>query len=199
MEYVAGSSLARLLGRGRLSVEDGVRYAAQIADALAAAHAAGILHRDLKPANIMVTDEGSIKVLDFGLAKLIEPVDADSMDRPLTTDTRVRRPALQNSGRHDPGDGSYMSPEQAEGKPADARSDVFSFGAVLYEMFTGRRAFRGDTRIATLAAVLTKEPEPPSDVVPGLNRDLEKMIARCLRKRSGAALAIDGGSEGCAR
>src|SRR5687767_2448219 len=87
MEYVAGSSLAGLLGRGPLSERDGVKYAGQIADALAAAHAVGILHRDLKPANIMVTDRGSIKVLDFGLAKLAEPPDADSMNRPLTTDT----------------------------------------------------------------------------------------------------------------
>ncbi len=182
MEYVAGSSLARVLGRGPLSVRDGVRYAGQIADALAAAHAVGILHRDLKPANIMVTDRGSIKVLDFGLAKLAEPPDADSMDRPLTTDTDCAGELLKTAEGTILGTAAYMSPEQAEGKPADARSDIFSFGAVLYEMFTGRRAFRGATGMATLAAVLTTQPEPPSDVVPGLNRDLEKMIARCLRK-----------------
>ena len=182
MEYVAGSSLARLLGRGPLSERDGVRYAGQIADALAAAHAVGVLHRDLKPANIMVTDRGSIKVLDFGLAKLVEPPDDDSMNRPLTTDTDCAGQILKTAEGTILGTAAYMSPEQAEGKPADARSDVFSFGAVLYEMFTGRRAFRGDSGIATLAAVLTKQPEPPSDVVPGLNRDLEKMIARCLRK-----------------
>jgi Tol biopolymer transport system component len=182
MEYVAGSSLARLLDRGPLSVRDGVRYAGQIADALAAAHAAGILHRDLKPANLMVTDRGTIKVLDFGLAKLSEPLDVDSVDRPMTTDTgRAGQPMTTAEGTI-LGTPAYMSPEQAEGKPADARSDVFSFGAVLYEMLTGRRAFRGDTGMATLAAVLTREPEPPSGVVPGLPRDLEKIMARCLRK-----------------
>lgn len=182
MEYVAGPSLAQLLGRGRLSAGDGVRYAIQIADALAAAHAAGILHRDLKPANIMVTGRGLIKVLDFGLAKLTESIDHDSMVQPATTDTEHGGTSLRTAEGTILGTAAYMSPEQAEGKPADARSDIFSFGAVLYEMFTGRRAFRGDTGLSTLAAVLSENPEPARRLVPGLPGDLEKMIARCLRK-----------------
>ena len=180
MEYVAGPSLARILGKGRLSVGDAVSYAVQIADALAAAHAVGIVHRDLKPANIMVSERGSIKVLDFGLAKLAESTD-DSTDHFVTTDTARSRPVRTAEGAI-LGTAAYMSPEQAEGKPADTRSDVFSFGAVLYEMVTGRRAFRGGTEMSTLAAVLTSDPEPPSRIVPGLSRDLDKIIGRCLRK-----------------
>ena len=178
MEYITGSSLAHVMGGNRLTIGNGLKYAVQIADALAAAHAAGILHRDLKPANIMVDDKGSIKVLDFGIAKLVAPADVDSQNEPATTEAaspRTEEGAIL-------GTAAYMSPEQAEGKPADARSDVFSFGSVLYEMFTGRRAFSGATRMSTLAAVLTGEPDPPSQVVPGLSHDLEKMIVRCLRK-----------------
>ncbi len=172
----------------------------QIADALAAAHAAGILHRDLKPANIMVSDKGSIKVLDFGLAKLTESVDFTA-DRRASHAQAPRAPheRLQTEEGTILGTAAYMSPEQAEGKPADARSDVFSFGAVLYEMITGRRAFSGATKMSTLAAILTREPEPPSHVIPGLSRDLEKMIAPLPPEESGAALAVDGGSEGGAR
>ena len=182
MEYVVGSSLAQLLARGRLKVEDGLKYAAQIADALATVHAAGILHRDLKPANIMVTDKGSIKVLDFGLAKLTESVEFRPIDEPIAASTTDLKEQLQTAEGTILGTAAYMSPEQAEGKPADTRSDVFSFGSVLYEMATSRRAFRGDSKVSTLAAVLTHEPTPPSQVVPGLSRDLEKTILRCLRK-----------------
>ncbi len=182
MEYVAGSSLAQVIEQSRLSIADGLKYAMQIADALAAAHAAGILHRDLKPANIMVTNTGSIKVLDFGLAKLTDSVDFEPLDERVTTDTARDEDRLQTEEGTILGTAAYMSPEQAEGRPADARSDVFSFGAVLYEMMTGRRAFRGATKMSTLTAILTKEPEPPSQVIPGLSRDLEKMILRCLRK-----------------
>jgi Tol biopolymer transport system component len=182
MEYVAGPSLAHLIGQSRLRIEDGLRYAVQIADALAAAHAAGILHRDLKPANIMVGEKGTIKVLDFGLAKLTESVDFTPLDDRATTGTDSSDGQLHTEEGTVLGTAAYMSPEQAEGKPADARSDVFSFGAVLYEMITGRRAFSGATRMSTLAAVLTKEPEPPGQTVSGLSPDLEKMILRCLRK-----------------
>ncbi|HUL79747.1 MAG TPA: protein kinase [Vicinamibacteria bacterium] len=182
MEYVAGTSLADLIRRGRLGIGDALEYAVQIADALAAAHAAGILHRDLKPANIMVTDKGSIKVLDFGLAKLAEAKDSSSTDERVTAGTGGAVASLRTEEGTILGTAAYMAPEQAEGKAADARSDVFSFGAVLYEMFTGRRAFSRPTRMATLAAVIASEPDPPSRSVAGLSADLEKLIVRCLRK-----------------
>lgn len=182
MEYVAGPSLARVIGRTGLKIGEALKYAVQVADALATAHAAGIVHRDLKPSNIVVSDKGSIKVLDFGLAKLTESVGFTPIDEHVTTATAGSREHLQTEEGTILGTAAYMSPEQAEGKRADARSDVFSFGAVLYEMVTGRRPFQGDTKISTLAAILAREPEPPSRIIPGLSRDLEKVIARCLRK-----------------
>ena len=182
MEYVTGSSLAQTIARRRLSVEECLNLAIQITDALAAAHAAGICHRDLKPANIMVTDSGSAKVLDFGLAKLAEVVDFHSIDECMTTRAVVDVGQVQTEEGTILGTAAYMSPEQAEGKTADARSDVFSFGAVLYEMITGHRAFTGTTKAATLAAVLTKEPELPSRFAEGLPPDLDKIVGRCLRK-----------------
>ncbi len=182
MEYVTGTSLAQVIERGRPSVDDCLQWAIQIADALAAAHAAGIVHRDLKPGNIMVTDRSSVKVLDFGLAKLVDTADGHSLDDPVTTGTSPSGSHPQTEDGAILGTAAYMSPEQSEGKPADARSDVFSFGAVLYELFTGRRAFTGATRVGTLAAVLTRDPEPMRLVVEGLSPNLEKTIARCLRK-----------------
>jgi len=182
MEFVAGASLAWVIAQSQLRIEDGLKYAVQIADALTAAHAAGILHRDLKPANIMVSDKGSIKVLDFGLAKLTESVEFKPIDERASTGTAPAGGQLHTEEGTILGTAAYMSPEQAEGKPADARSDVFSFGAVLYEMITGRRAFTGATRMSTLAAILTRAPEPPSHVVRGLSPELEKLIVRCLRK-----------------
>jgi serine/threonine protein kinase len=130
MEYVAGKTLEQVIPRHGMRLNEALRYAVQMADALAKAHAAGIIHRDLKPGNVMVTDEGQIKVLDFGLAKLTEA-------GPLGNDepTRTMKPATEEGTIV--GTVAYMSPEQAEGKKVDARSDIFSFGAVLYEMLTG--------------------------------------------------------------
>ncbi|MGH9257947.1 MAG: protein kinase domain-containing protein [Vicinamibacterales bacterium] len=182
MEYVAGASLAHVIEPTGLQIRKALRYAVQIADALAAAHAAGIVHRDIKPSNIMVSEKGSIKVLDFGLAKLTESVGFKPIDEHLTTATEGSRRQVRTEEGTILGTAAYMSPEQAEGKRADARSDAFSFGAVLYEMVTGRRAFPGDTMMSTLAAILAKEPDPPSRLVEGLSRDVEKVIARCLRK-----------------
>jgi serine/threonine protein kinase len=174
MEYVPGKALDQLIPPNGLRLAETLKYSIQIADALAKAHAAGIVHRDLKPANIMVTDESHIKVLDFGLAKLTEaPTGADLAT--LTVQDRTEAGAIV-------GTISYMSPEQAEGKPVDARSDIFSFGAVLYEMVTGQKAFRGDSRASTLAAVLTQEPTPLNEAGPDVPQELEKLIARCLRK-----------------
>ena len=182
MEYVAGQSLARLIGRADLRIGDTLKYAVQIADALATAHAAGIVHRDLKPANIMVSERGSTKVLDFGLAKLTEAIRVEPMGAHGTTETVESPGHPQTEEGTILGTVAYMAPEQAEGRPADSRSDVFSFGAVLYEMITGRRPFVGGTKMSTLLAIVAKEPERPSDVIPGLSRDLEKVILRCLRK-----------------
>jgi serine/threonine protein kinase len=181
MEYVVGASLAQLLARTKLSVHQALEYAVQIADALAAAHGAGIIHRDLKPANIMVSDKGTVKVLDFGLAKLTQQSDEEGGAR-ASTETVSMAPQQTDAGTI-LGTASYMSPEQAEGRPADVRSDVFSFGAVLYEMVTGRLAFRGETRMSTLLAVISAEPQPPSQLAPGMPRDLEKLIERCIRKK----------------
>ena len=175
MEFVAGKTFDRLIPRHGLRLNEALKYSVQIADALAAAHKAGIVHRDLKPGNVMVTEQGLVKVLDFGLAKLTEPA-ATSEDQA----TRTLKPATEEGAIV--GTVAYMSPEQAEGKKVDARSDIFSFGALLYEMVTGRRAFQGDSPIATLSAILREEPKAASQVAEGLPRELERVIGRCLRK-----------------
>ena len=176
MEYVDGKTLGQLIPRRGMRLEETLACAIQIAGALAKAHAAGIVHRDLKPGNIMVTAEGRVKLLDFGLAKLTD-ADAPGEDDP----TRTLLPQSEEGSII--GTAAYMSPEQAESKPVDARSDIFSFGAVLYEMATGVRAFHGDSRLSTLSSVLHDNPKPPSQVVPGnIPRELDRIISRCLRK-----------------
>jgi Tol biopolymer transport system component/predicted Ser/Thr protein kinase len=166
MEFVEGENLAQRLEKGALPLDQVLRYAVEIADAVAAAHARGIVHRDLKPGNIMLTKSG-VKVLDFGLAKFAEP------DSPGPAQTATHGIV---------GTVAYMSPEQAEGKPVDTRSDIFSLGAVLYEMVTGKRPFRRDTEMSTLAAVVHAEPEPVSKLAPGAPPELVRIIGRCLRK-----------------
>ncbi len=172
MEYVEGKTLDAVIGRKGLKLSDALKYGVQIADALAQAHSAGIVHRDLKPGNVIVTGDERVKVLDFGLAKLTETAPASPDASRLTEQSATESGMIV-------GTVSYMSPEQAEGKKVDARSDIFSFGSVLYEMLTGRRAFQGDSAASTLAAILHLEPPP---LPAGMPHDLEKVITRCLRK-----------------
>jgi len=146
MEWVEGKTLDQLIPRKGMRLNEALKYSAQIADALAAAHAAGIVHRDLKPANVMVTDKGLVKVLDFGLAKLTERTGSDEFGTTETMEPRTEEGTIV-------GTVAYMSPEQAEGKKLDTRSDIFSFGSMVYEMLTGQRAFRGDTRASTIASI----------------------------------------------
>jgi serine/threonine-protein kinase len=169
MEFVAGTTLEQANTDSGLPLKHAMKYAAEIADALAAAHSAGIIHRDLKPANIIITEDGRVKLLDFGLAKLIEPALAETVTLRTVPGAIV-------------GTAAYMSPEQAEGRELDARSDIFSFGLVLYEMLSGQRAFRGDSWISTLAAILHDEPRSLRDIKASIPALVEQHVARCLRK-----------------
>ena len=178
MEFVAGKTLDQLIGKNGLPLKDTLKYSIQIADALARAHSAGIVHRDLKPSNIIVGEDGLVKLLDFGLAKLTETT-ADS-DADTATITAREVPHTEEGSIV--GTIAYMSPEQAEGRKVDARSDIFSFGSVLYEMVTGRRPFEGANKISTLSAILHKEPQPPGELASDLPAEFEKIISRCLRK-----------------
>ncbi|MBI3694608.1 MAG: serine/threonine-protein kinase [Acidobacteria bacterium] len=177
MEYVAGRTLAELIPRHGIPPVQALKYAVQIAGALAKAHSAGIIHRDLKPGNIMVSDEGQVKLLDFGLAKLTEPEGHGELEA-----TRTAEPQPKTIEGAVLWTVAYMSPEQAEGKKVDARSDIFSFGGVLYEMITGERPFQADSPLSTLAAILHQEPKPVRAVSESSPADLEKIISRCLRK-----------------
>ena len=170
MECVDGWPLQSLLGRP-LPLRDALSFANQIASALEVAHAGGIVHRDIKPANVLVTITGAVKVADFGLCKLTEPESSQSDSGHSWT----REGTIVGST-------AYMSPEQAEGKPADCRSDIFSLGSVLYEMVTGERPFQGDTQISTLASILRSAPRPVCDVVPNIPPAVETVILRCLEK-----------------
>ncbi|HWZ30507.1 MAG TPA: protein kinase [Bryobacteraceae bacterium] len=162
LEYVEGKPL-----HGPLRADEALRVAVQIAAAIEAAHRKGITHRDLKPANIMVAEDGSVKLLDFGLAKLAGNGSTDV--------TRTLAGTVI-------GTAAYMAPEQAEGRPLDARSDVFSFGAVIYELITGRRAFPGESMASVLSSVLRDDPMPLGSVAPP---GLEPILMRCLRKNAG--------------
>jgi Tol biopolymer transport system component/predicted Ser/Thr protein kinase len=179
MEFVPGKTLGQCIGKIGLSLKDTLKYGIQIADALARAHAAGIVHRDLKPANIIVANDGRVKLLDFGLAKLTEKI-VDDPEGPTATMAAQESPETEEGAIV--GTVAYMSPEQAEGRKVDGRSDIFSFGSVLYEMVTGHRAFEGPNKISTLSAVLHKEPKAASEISPAVPVELEKIIARCLRK-----------------
>ena len=182
MELVEGSTLADRLARGPIPINEALPLARQIAEALHAAHDKGITHRDLKPANVALTLDGNVKVLDFGLAK---PDGAGGTSAVAESPT-ITSPALMTSAGTILGTAAYMSPEQAKGRVADKRSDVWAFGCVLYEMLTGTRAFAGGTVPETLALVLTREPDwlaLPSDVPTVVRTLLEGCLAKDPRKR----------------
>ena len=172
LEFLDGETLADRLGRGKLPLDQALQYATQIASGLAAAHHAGLIHRDIKPGNIMLTKSGAM-LLDFGLAKAPDARSADATvteTSPVTTTGTVL------------GTVQYMAPEQLEGRVADQRSDIFAFGAVLYEMLTGRRAFRGETRTAIVTALLSTNPEPPASIDPTVPPPLDHLVRVCLEK-----------------
>jgi Tol biopolymer transport system component/predicted Ser/Thr protein kinase len=174
MELVDGRRLTEMMPREGVPLPRLLEWSAGIADALGAAHRQGVVHRDLKPDNIMVTAEGRIKVLDFGLAKLREAAPGEGHTNLATASVTGEGKIL--------GTVSYMSPEQAEGKPLDHRSDIFSFGVVLYEMSTGRRPFQGDTAISTISSILKDTPPPPQQLNTTLPPQVGRIVRRCLAK-----------------
>ena len=178
MELVDGTPLDKTLRGGPLPVPDALKYGVQIVSALGIAHEAGIVHRDIKPANIVITRDGRAKVLDFGLAKLMEPEPTDATMTGVGT-----RPGIIL------GTAAYMSPEQAQGHPVDSRSDLFSFGAVLYEMLTGRRPFAGDSEIGLITAILRDQPPPLKAARADLPAALQPIVDRCLAKDPAARFA----------
>jgi serine/threonine protein kinase len=175
MEYLAGETLQDRLRRGPIPVADALQIGIQIADALAAAHRAGVVHRDLKPGNIMLTKPGA-KLLDFGLAKADAPAIAGTLSMLPTTP-----PGLTVQGTI-LGTFQYMAPEQLEGNDADARTDIFAFGSVLYEMLTGRKAFEGQSQASLIGAILKDTPPPASSIQPLAPASLDRLVACCLAK-----------------
>jgi len=171
-ELLEGASLGQRLNEGALPLRKAVDYAVQAAKGLGAAHGKGIVHRDLKPDNIFVTEDGRVKVLDFGLAKQV----ADSSENTATVAVPATEPGVVL------GTAGYMSPEQVRGKPTDARSDIFSFGAILYEMVTGQRAFKGESAIETMNAILKDEPAEISSSAHSVSPAMDRLIRRCLEK-----------------
>ena len=188
MELVEGEDLAQRIARGAMPLDEALPIARQIAEALEAAHEQGIIHRDLKPANIKVRADGTVKVLDFGLAKALEPGSGigDGGSPNLANSPTITSPAMTMRGMI-LGTAAYMAPEQAKGKPVDKRADIWAFGCVLYEMLAGRRAFAGDDVSTTLAAVLLKEP------------DWQRLAGRDAGRAPAPADALpDEGSQGAA-
>ncbi|MFN2386118.1 MAG: protein kinase [Thermoanaerobaculia bacterium] len=173
MELLEGQTLRERLASGALPARKALDYAVQVAQGLAAAHEKGIAHRDLKPENLFITAEGRVKILDFGLAKVTMPEPEG---------TRVPTASAGTEPGVVMGTAGYMSPEQVRGQPVDHRSDIFSFGSVLYEMLTGQRAFRGDSPAETMAAIVQKEPPELSIADPALAPALDRLVRHCLEK-----------------
>ena len=199
MELVEGPTLADRIAQGAIPVDEALPIAKQIAEALEAAHEQGIIHRDLKPANVKVRPDGTVKVLDFGLAKAMQPTGAmsPSMSQPPTITT----PAMTQAGMI-LGTAAYMSPEQARGKPVDKRADIWAFGVVLYEMLTGKRAFPGEDVSEVMASVLAREPDwtrLPRNVSPVLATYVRRCLRRDLKQRihdiADVRLALEGAFE----
>ena len=181
MEHVPGSPLNRVTSPGGLPIEQAIDYAVQITSAIAAAHSAGILHRDIKPGNILLTPSGKVKIVDFGLAKLVEGSAEDA-----STSIRI------TAGAHFAGTPGYAAPEQVECRPLDSRADVFAIGAVIYEMLTGNRAFHGDSSAAAFAAVLHQQPPSLKTFRRDVPLDLERIVLRCLQKKAESRYASAG-------
>ncbi len=177
MELVEGEDLSRRIARGAIPVDEALPYARQIAEALEAAHEQGIVHRDLKPANIKVRSDGTAKVLDFGLAKAMEPAAGSSPS--VSQSPTVATPAATEAGMI-MGTLAYVSPEQARGRPVDRRTDIWAFGCVLYEMLTGVPAFSRETVTDTLSAITRDEPD--WDVHPDIPPPITRLLRRCLDK-----------------
>src|SRR5438552_8335499 len=175
-ELLEGESLRAVLDRGAMPQRKAIDYGVQVAQGLAAAHEKGIVHRDLKPENIFVTRDARIKILDFGLVKLAQKVGAaaESDGVTLTSSHTVAGVVM--------GTASYMAPEQVRGEAADPRTDIFALGAVLYEMLSGKRAFRRDTPAETMRAVLKEDPPELSDLGHPISPALERIVRRCLEK-----------------
>lgn len=187
MEFIDGATARQLIQRDELDVLSAIDIGIQVASALQSAHDAGIVHRDIKSDNIMVTRDGHPKVLDFGLAKLVDNADEAGSDQTVTTfQTMAMKTAAisQTEVGAVLGTVAYMSPEQARGLPADKRSDIFSFGIVLYEMATGKLPFSGESALDTMHAIAFNESQPISDLKAGLPYSLQRVVNRCLEKQA---------------
>ena len=204
MELVDGEDLSQRIARGgAIPLDEALAMAKPVADALEAGHEQGIVHRDLKPANIKIRADGTPKLLDYGLAKAMEPPGAMSaMAVSASQAPTITSPAMMTGAGVILGTAAYMSPEQARGKPVDKRADIWAFGAVLFEMLTGRRAFAGEDITDTIVSVISKEPDwpalPPStsaSVRSLLRRCLDKDPKRRLRDIGEARLALEGAFE----
>src|SRR4029453_11040054 len=175
MELLEGETLSERLAKGPLSLEQTLRYGQEIADALDKAHRQGIVHRDLKPGNVMLTKSG-VKLLDFGLAKAMAPPPSPSSLTALPTQQGLTQEGTIL------GTFQYMAPEQLESKEADARTDIFALGAVLYEMATGRKAFSGTSQASLISSIMTADPPPISTIQPLAPQAFDRIVRKCLAK-----------------